>query len=176
MERKEIYTSKKKSVLLLIGSIVFVVLGIWFVIEADNLTEWRIKSPILIRGIGIVAILFFGLGIFAGIKRIIKSEIALIIAAEGISVNPKKSPVEFIKWEDVLGFEEIKIHSTKILIIQVKDPQYWLDKESNTFRKKIMQFNVNNYNSPFNIAANGLDISSKELNNTLNSYFEKYKN
>ena len=40
----------------------------------------------------------------------------------------------------------------------------------------MMQFNINNYNSPFNIAASGLNISSNELNEKLNSYFEKYKN
>lgn len=39
-----------------------------------------------------------------------------------------------------------------------------------------MQFNINNYNSPFNIASAGLDISSDRLIETLNKYFDKYKN
>lgn len=176
MDRIEIYTSKKKSILLLIGSIVFVALGVWLLLEADNLTGWRAKNPIFASGIGIASILFFGLGIFVGIKRLIKSEIALIIDPIGLNVNPKKSVTEFIKWDKILGFEEIKIQSTRILIIGVKDPEYWLEKESSAIRKKMMQFNINNYNSPFNIAASGLDISSNELNEKLNSYFEKYKN
>ena len=176
MERIEIYTSKKKSVLLLIGSIAFVALGIWLLMEADNLTGWRARNPIVTRGIGIASILFFGLGIFVGIKRLIKSEIALIIDHIGLNVNPKKSLTEFIKWDDILGFEEIKIQSTRILIIGVKNPEYWLEKETSTIKKKMMQFNINNYNSPFNIAASGLDISSSELNEKLNGYFEKYKN
>ncbi len=174
MDRIEIHTSKKKSMLLLIGSIAFVALGIWLLMDANNLTGGRSKNPIIIRGIGISSIIFFGLGIFVGIKRLIKSEVALIINQNGINVNPKKSITEFIKWEDILGFEEIKIQSTRILIIAVKNPEYWLEKETSTIRKKMMQFNIKNYNSPFNIAESGLNISTNELNERLNSYFKKY--
>jgi hypothetical protein len=176
MERIEIYSSKKKSLLLLIGSIAFVVLGFWLLLEADNLTGWRARNPIFTRGIGIASILFFGLGVFIGIKRLIKSEIALIIDSKGLNVNPKKSLTEYINWSDINGFEEIKIQSTKIVIIRIKNPKYWLDKETSGFRRKLMQFNISNYNSPFNIAASGLDISSDKLIETLNSYKDRHKN
>ena len=176
MESIELYSSKKKSLLLLLGSITFVALGIWLLLEADNLTVWKARNPILTRGIGIASILFFGLGIFIGIKRLIKSEIALIIDSKGLNVNPKKSLTEFIKWSDINGFEEIKIQSTRIVIIGVKNPEYWLDKETSVFRRKLMQFNISNYNSPFNIAASGLDISSDQLIETLNNYYDRHKN
>jgi hypothetical protein len=176
MERIEIYSSKKKSLILLIGSIVFVVLGFWLLLEADNLTGWRARNPIFTRGIGIASILFFGLGIFIGIKRLIKSEIALIIDSKGLNVNPKKSLTEFIKWSDINGFEEIKIQSTRIVIIGVKNPEYWLDKETSEFRRKLMHFNISNYNSPFNLAASGLDIRSDKLIETLNKYYDRHKN
>jgi hypothetical protein len=176
MERIEIYSSKKKSLLLLICSLTFVAIGIWLLLEADNLTGWRARNPIFTRGIGIASIIFFGFGIFVGIKRLIKSEIALIIDSKGLNVNPKKSLTEFIKWNDINGFEEIKIHSTRIVIIGVKNPNYWLDKETSVFRRKLMQFNINNYDSPFNIASSGLDISADRLIETLNKYFDRYKN
>ncbi|RZK38618.1 MAG: hypothetical protein EOO90_21665 [Pedobacter sp.] len=175
MERIEIYSSKRKSLLLLIGSIAFVALGVWLILDADNLTGWRARSPIFTRGIGVASILFFGFGIFVGIKRLIKSEVALIIDTKGLNVNPKKSLTEFIKWTDINGFEEIKIQSTRIVIIGIKNPKYWLDKETSGFRRKLMQFNINNYNSPFNIASAGLDISSDALIDTLNNYFDTYK-
>jgi len=176
MERIEIYSSKKKSLLLLIGSVVFVVLGLWIFLEADNLIGWRARNPTFIRGVGIASVLFFGLGIFISVKRLIKSEIVLVIDSVGLNVNPKKSLTEFIKWSDIDGFQEIKIHSTRIIIIRVKDPAYWLDKETSGFRRKLMQFNTNNYNSPFNIATSGLDISSDSLLETLNNYYAKYHN
>lgn len=176
MESVEIYSSKKKSLMLLIGSVVFVALGFWLLLKIDNLTGWRARNPIFTQGIGIASILFFGLGIFIGIKRLINSEIALIINSEGLNLNPKKSSTEFIKWSEIKGFEEIKIQNTRIVIIRVKNPEYWLGKETSGFRRKLMQFNISNYNSPFNIAAAGLDINSDKLIETLNIYFGRYKN
>jgi len=176
MDKIEIYTSKKKSFLLLICSIVFVVIGIWLVIEADNLTGWKARNPLLTRGIGMASIIFFGLGTFVGIKRLLKSELALIIDENGLNLSPKKSLSEFIKWNDIVSFEEIKIHSTRILIVHVKNSQYWLAKETNSIKKKLMQFNINTYDSPFNIASSGLDISSAELNEKLNHFLNKFKN
>ncbi|ASE62751.1 STM3941 family protein [Chryseobacterium indologenes] len=176
MDRIELYSSKKKSLILLIGSLTFIVLGFWLLLEAENLTSMRARSPIFIRGIGIATILFCGFGIFIGIKRMIKSEIILIIDNKGLNVNPKKSLTEFIKWNEINGFKEIKIHSTRIVIIGVRNPEYWLDKETNGFKRKLMQFNINNYNSPFNISASGIDITSDKLIETLNKYYERNKN
>jgi len=176
LKRIEIYTSKKKSIFLLVISIVFVLAGIWLFLEADNLTGRRARNPIFNRGIAVATILFFGFGIFVGIKRLVKSEIALIIDTLGLNLNPKKSLTEFIKWEEILGFDEIKIKGTKILIIKVKNPNYWLENETKSIRRKIMKININTYTSPFNISAASLDISSNALNEMLNNYFEEYKN
>lgn len=172
MDKIEIYSSKKKAILTLVGSAAFVVLGIWLMLHAEELATYR--DPAFIRIIGLAAILFFGLGIFAGAKRMIRSEVGLIIDSTGLNVYPQRSRTDFIKWEDILGFEEIKIKSTRIQIIKVRDPQYWLEKEKSAIRKKLMEFNISHYGSPFNIAAAGLDIRAAELNDLLIRYFEKY--
>ncbi len=147
---------------MLIASSGFVAMGIWIILEADNLTCWRAISPFFALLIGIAAILFFGLGIILGIKRLIKSEISLIIDPIGLNVNPKKLLTEFINWDEIIGFEEIKIQSSRFVIIEVNNPESWLEKDTNIIRKRLMQFNINNYNSPFNIASAGLNISSDE--------------
>lgn len=100
----------------------------------------------------------------------------MIIDPIGLNVNPKKSLTEFIAWDEILGFGEIKIQSTRIVIIGVKNPESWLEKETSAIKKKLMQFNINNYNSPFSIAASGLAVGSNELKEKLHSYFEKYRN
>ena len=176
MNRIEIYTSKKKSILILLGSIVFVAIGGLLVMDPERFVTLLFRNPDIIRIVGIASILFFGFGTFVGIKRLIKSEIALIIDTKGLNVNPKKSLTEFIEWKDILGFKELKIQSQRIIIIGVKKPEHWIEKETSTIRKKLMRFNMNNYDSPFNIAAAGLDIGYDELNIELNRYFEKYKN
>lgn len=175
MDRVEIYASKKKAILMLIGSMVFVALGIMMFINADYSTGIRNYNPVLLRGFGILGVLFFGLGVYIGVKRLIKKEIAIIIDSKGINVNPKQSESDFIEWNDISGFEEIRIQSQKIIIIGLMNPEYWVKKETSLFRRKLMQFNLKNYGSPFNIAAAGLDISYKELIGILNSYYEENK-
>ena len=176
MNRIEIYTSKKKSILILLGSIVFVAIGVLLVMDPERFVTLLFRNPDFIRIAGIASILFFGFVTFVGIKRLIKSKIALIIDTKGLNVNPKKSLTEFIEWKDILGFKELQIQSQIIIIIGVKNPEHWIEKETSTIRKKLMRFNMNNYDSPFNIAAAGLDIGYDELNIELNRYFEKYKN
>jgi hypothetical protein len=176
MERIEIYTSKKKSTFMLVGSILFVALGVWILSKPDNYNAWIAGNLIIAYGIGLVTVIFFGFGIIIGIKRIIKSEIAIIIDSKGLNVDPKNSLTKFIEWKDILGFKEIKIQSQRIIIIKVSNPNHWIEKETRVIRKKIMQFNLKSYDSPFNIAAAGLDIGYKELNGKLNNYYAKYKN
>ena len=160
----------------MIGSLVFVGLGFWLLFNAYNMASWKSNYPDFTRGIGVASILFFGLGVFIFIKRLIESEIAIIIDPQGVNLNPKKSLNEFIQWSDIHGFKEIKIQSTRIIVVAVNNPEYWLDKETSAFKKKLMQFNIRNYNSPFNITAAGLEISSDKLIETLNNYFKRYKN
>lgn len=175
MESIEIFSSKKKSFLLLIGSLIFVGLGIWFVLEANSLSDSLRKSPLLIRGIGVISILFFGLGIYAGIKGLIATRLILIISPKGLNVDPSKSKNDFIGWNEILGFDEINIHGTKIMIINVEKPTSWVEKEENPLRKQLMKYNIENYSSPFNISANGLNISHAQLKEKLNLYFNTYR-
>jgi len=174
MENIEIYTSKKKSILLLLGSLIFVGLGIWFTLEANDLATSMNRNPILLQGVGIFAILFFGLGIYAGIKRLVSSQLMLIISPKGLNVDPKKSITGLIGWNEILGFDEISIHGTKILIINVKNPDSWLEKEKNQLRRQLMKYNIENYSSPFNISSNGLNIDHAQLKNKLTRYWEAF--
>ena len=59
MEKIEIYTSKKKSFLLIIGSLLFVVGGIYIFMNAENFTSYRARSPLFTKAMGIASILFF---------------------------------------------------------------------------------------------------------------------
>ena len=166
MDKIEIYSSKKKLFLLLIASLLFVVVGIFMLLYFENIKKI----------IGLISILFFGLGIYFSIRGLVKNQLILVIDAIGINVNPKKSLSEKIEWKNIIGFSEIRIQGAKIVIIKVNNPNYWIEKEENQIRKKIMSFNTDNYGSPFNISANAMQISHLELIQILNDNFKKYKN
>ena len=82
-----------------------------------------------------------------------------------------------IEWKDIVGFSEIDIHGTKIVIIGVSNPEYWIEKEENKIRKKMMIFSAkqNKYGSPFNITASTMQIKHDELMQMLNESLKKYK-
>jgi hypothetical protein len=175
MERIEIFSSKKKSFLLLIGSILFVALGFELFINSENYIGYRSTSPIFIKAIGISSILFFGLGVFISIKQLIKNKLFLIIDEKGINVNPRKSTSKNIEWKNIDGFSELKIQSQKLIIIQVNNSDFWIENENNQIRKKLMKFNFNNYGSPFNLSANSMQMNYVELMKVLNENLNKYK-
>ena len=175
MEKIEIYSSKKKSLLLLIASLIFVVGGIYMFMNAENFTGYRARNPLFTKGIGIACVLFFGLGIYVSIRQLIQNQLILIIDKIGLNVNPKKSLSARIEWKNINGFSEIKIQSAKIIIIDVNNSDYWIEKEENGFRKKMMKFNVNNYGSPFNLSASSMQMNYSELMKTLNENLDKYK-
>lgn len=175
MEKIEIYSSKKKSFLLLISSLLFVAVGVWMFINAENLTGFRLRSPILLKVIGIISVLFFGIGIYVSIKQLITNQLLLIIDGEGINVNPKKINSKSIEWKNIDGFSELKIQSQKLIIIHVNNSDFWIENEKNQLRKKLMKFNFNNYGSPFNLSANSMQINYAELMKVLDENLEKYQ-
>jgi hypothetical protein len=175
MEKIEIYSSKKKSFLLLIGSLLFVIGGIWMFMNAENLTAFRSRNPIFIKGIGIISVLFFGFGFYLSIKQLVKNKLFVIIDKSGVNVNPKKNLSEFINWKNIEGFSELKIQSQKMVLINLNNPDYWIEKENNRMRKRLIQFNIDNYGSPFVLSAISMQISHAELVKILNENFEKYK-
>lgn len=168
MQEIKIYSSKKKSVLLLFGSLLFVIGGIFIFANSE-------KDEVVIKIVGIIGILFFGLGVGVSIWTLFQDRLMLIITEKGVNVNPRKKPDDFVEWKDIRAFTEMSIHSTKIIIMEVKDPQKWIDEETNAIRKKMMEFSTNNYRSPFNFSANAMRISHKELLHLLNENLEKYR-
>jgi hypothetical protein len=173
MTRIEIYSSKRKSFLLLVGSLLFVICGIYIFMVADNPHKYRSTNPLFERGIGVLAVVFFGLGIYVSIKQLIKSQLILVIDEVGLNVNPKEAPGERIEWKNIEGFSEIKIHSTKIVIIEVNNSHYWIEKETNKLKKMAMKFNSSNYGSPFNLSANSMQINHSNLLKLLNENLSK---
>jgi hypothetical protein len=109
MEEIEIYSSKKKLFLLLIGSLLFVVGGIYIFMNAENFTNFRVRSPLFIKGIGIASALFCSLGTYVSIKQLFTNQPILIIGRKGININPKKLSGVYIDWKNIRGFSELKI-------------------------------------------------------------------
>ena len=166
MQKTEIYSNKKKALLFFFVFIVFGVLGTWMILEAENIETPILRNPLLIRIVGISGVLFSGFGMFVMAKQLFRSQLMLILDENGIHQKQLKN--QSIPWKDIAGFSELKINSVKIIIIRVKNPEEYINNESNKIRKKVMNFNLNNYGSPFTMSVATTDISYEKLLELLN--------
>jgi len=166
MNKTEIYSNQKKALLFFCLFLVFGVIGIWMILEAENIKTPFLRNPLLIRIVGISGVLFSGFGMFVMAKQLFRKRLMLILDETGIHQKMPKN--QFIKWKDITHFSEIKINSVKIIIIHVKNPEEYIDIEPNKIRKKMMSFNLNNYGSPFTISVATMDVTYKELFELLN--------
>ena len=175
MEKIEVYSSKKKAIILLIISLIFVVGGIFMFVNAQSIVQNGLRSLAFIQTIGVISVLFFGIGIFVAVRLLIKDQLILRIDADGISVNPNRSSDHYIDWKYIKGFSEITLQGQKIVLINVTNVDYWIERETNAIRKRIMKFNINNYGSPFNLSANTMQIDHAQLIKILNESLNKYQ-
>lgn len=168
----EIPQSKKKILLLILGSLAFVVLGYCFYFEIipndGNFNETFIKI------VGIASMLFFGLTLLIGVNRMFKTKPGLIINEKGITDNSTATSVGFIPWRDITSVEPIKVVSTSFLIVHVKNPESYISKETNTLVKKSLQYNRKNHGSPIAIGSTTLAMKLQKIEAFINENFEKH--
>jgi len=165
--------SKVKLTILMLGSITFVALGIWFLISPPEIKHPVFGNPILIFSSGLASVICFGLLTFFYAKKIPDNKPGLVIGTDGIIDNSSGMSVGLIKWTDLENISVIEIHRQKLIMLFVKNPQDYIDKQTSRFQRKAMQINYKMYKTPLSITANGLQCGFTELLELLESNFEK---
>lgn len=155
--------SKKKLILMLTGSIVFVILGLWFVLKPPTISNPIFGNHATIFIAGIASILFFGLCAVYLIIKLPDTKPGLIIDNIGLTDNSSGVSVGQILWSDIENIEVIEIHGQKLIMLQLINPQEYIDKQTSGFKRKMMQMNFNMYGTPLSISTNSLKIKSDEL-------------
>lgn len=172
MQPINIPLSKKKIALLILGSMLFVVAGCWmFFFQAEQQTHFKV---ILVKTIGTAAMIFFGTTGIIGIQKLFDTQMGLIIDHNGITDNSSGVSVGLIEWADITALRTSKVMSTKFILINVADPEKYINKATN-FKAKILLQNFNMYGTPLSIAANTLDFSFNDLESLLHKAYDNYK-
>lgn len=151
----EIPLSKKKMLLLLLGSIAFVVAGFWLLLG----TGFNLFSMAL----GGVAILFFGYCAVYIAHKLPEKEPGLILNEQGLIDHSSAVSVGLIRWSDIVNLSVIEIHRQKIILLEVANPEEYIDCESDAMARQAMQMNQDLYGTPLCISANTLQISFDAL-------------
>lgn len=171
----EIPLSKKKMTLILLGSIVFVGLGIWFIINPSKISNPIFSNSTLISIVGFVSILFFGLIAVLIFRKLSDKNAGLIINHQGIIDNSSGISAGLVLWTDIEEIRTIQVANQKFLMFVVKNPQEYINKITNPIKRKGMEMNYKNYGSPINISANSLQINFDELYSLLTKKLKEHK-
>lgn len=174
MNTIEIKSSKTKLVLLLSGSLIFIILGVFLVVNPHKFASFIFRSVTFIRMVGIVAILFFGLCLIILIKSLLAKKFNLIINDKGIIDNSSYVSVGVIFWSDINSIKRVDVMSTKFLLINVKDPNKYLNKESG-IKRKILERTFKTYGTPISISSNTLSYNFDELEKVIYESYNEYK-
>jgi hypothetical protein len=162
MEKIEIPISKTKIAFILIGALIFVILGVFFLLAPDMFTTTIFYNRHIIRVVGIAAVLFFGaVGIY-GFRKLFDKSVGLTIDDNGITDNSNASSVGLINWSDILEIKTKQVMSTSFLLIFVNNPDKYMERVSG-FKRKLMNGNMKMYGTPLSITSNTLRYNFSDL-------------
>jgi len=171
MTRIEIPFSKKKLIIGIVFSFLFIVLGL-FILTSNE--ESKIYS-LFIKSFGILGILFFGITGTYGVKKMFDKKKGLVIDDSGIIDNSSMSSIGLIEWTDI---SEIAIEETKsalYLLIFTNDNGKYLEK-TRGLKRMLIKSNIKNYGTPISIISNTLNCDFYELESILKEKLNEQKN
>ena len=162
MEQKEqiiIPTSSRFILLGLLGSILFVVIGI----VMFNSEPSRKYSSTFLQSWGLIGIAFFSLTSMYCLKKLFDNKPGLIIDENGIWNNSSIISNHTIQWSELKGASLTKIGKEKILFLYFKDDNGFILK-FNFIERFLMRLNLSLYNSPIGISTRSLKYDVEKLN------------
>jgi hypothetical protein len=117
--------------------------------------------------------LFFGVcAVYIG-RKLPNNKPGLIIDDVGLTDNSSGVSAGQILWSDVKNIKVIEIHRQKLIMLKVKNPQDYIDRQTSGLKRKMMKMNFNMYGTPLSITSNSLQIKFDELLNILNNHLNK---
>lgn len=172
-DEKVIELSKTKILFLVTVACGFVVGGFWMLLldSAEIAVQRRFNSPILVHGIGVLSIVFFGLCAVFGVKKIVDKRPGLILSATGIFDNSSGVSAGLIPWSEILGFDIFEVQKQKTLVVKVTKPERYIEV-GGSVKRALNRMNIKLCGSPIAITSNALDIDFDELLEVCDTYLK----
>ena len=148
---------------MLAAALIFVVIGLWFVIEPPVIKNEFWGHPVKIAIIGYASIIFFGICAFLFARKVSDHKPGLIIEENGLTDNSSGMSAGHIPWSDVENFSIMEVHRQKLIMLYVKNPQEYINRQTNFLKRKTMQLNHKMYGTPISISTNPLKTTVDEL-------------
>ena len=170
-----IQLSKSKLLLMFLGAATFAGIGFWFLTAPPKIDLPLFGNPTIIFVVGLASILFFGIMGFFIIKMLGDKSPGLVISDEGVFDNSSALSVGLVLWTDILEIKETKVVNQTFISLIVKNPQDYIDRQTNVIKGVLMQKNYDSYGTAIAITVNGLNCEYQELKDTLDKKFLEFK-
>ena len=92
---------------------------------------------------------------------------------EGIHVNAGSVSLGLIKWDDIEDVKAILYNNKDLMVILVKNPEYYIERQKSFFNRKLMKISWKYLATPITISSNSLKCSFEQLKSILLSKFEE---
>lgn len=171
----EIPLSQRKLVTTASLSLVFVGLGCWMLADPRS-SGGLVDSPLLRLLVGSTALLFFGMSFLFSLRRLLGKKPGLVIDAEGFRENVSAAALGPVSWREVTGMRRISVMGHNFLIIDVIDPERFLQLPGSFFARQSRRQNYKQYGSPVAVSVHGLACSLNELERLLREKWAAFKN
>jgi hypothetical protein len=171
----DIKLSRWKMFLAIVGSFLFVLLGVLFIYDPQGYTSPMARSPAVLFVSGIASVTFFGVCLLYALYKIIDTKFGLRLDSEGIYDNSNIASSGLIRWKDIKEIRAEQVASTKMLIILTSKDDEYINNASNFFKKCLMKLNRKWYDSPIIISSSSLKIDFDTLKRLVKSNWRKYK-
>ena len=171
----EILFSKKKLAKHLVVSLLFMAGGIWMLITQPQTDNPVFNNPLLKNGAAILGILFGPVGAYIFIKKLRDKKPGLIIDDTGITDNSSAVAAGLILWKDIIEIRQTKLFRQKLLMLVLKNPEDYINRQTNAMKRKGMKSNLETFGSPVGISTNALDCKYDELKNILERKLVEHK-
>ncbi|MEM7204307.1 MAG: STM3941 family protein [Planctomycetota bacterium] len=154
--------SRTKVSLMLLGAAAFVVVGLWMLVAAE---------PVMVRVVGGVATVFFGLVLVVGLRRLLGVRTGLVIDDEGIIDRSSGVACGRIPWRDIASIQVRQMQGHRFVTLIVEEPERYAAMGGPVTRL-FARANLKFYDSPIHIPANTLRCDFDELVETLASRWQ----
>lgn len=171
----EFKLSKTKIVLLFFGCLIFCILSILFILNPDKFTSWRYSSSTMVFIIGILGVLFFGICLLYYARKTFDKTPGLIVNDKGIYDNASGISAGHIPWIDIMEISETIVVNQSFINIVVKNPDEYIKRQKNIFKRKLVQINYSSFGTVIAIPSVSLNCEFNELKRILQQEFEKHK-
>jgi hypothetical protein len=168
-----IEVSKKKWLLIIAGSALFVILGFWLLtLDLEAVKSLRSNS-IEVHGAGWASVIFFGLCGIVGLIKFFDKKPAFQFTKMGLIYDASDASAGLIPWSDILGTEIYEFSGQRMLVIKVTNPDRYIET-GGSLKRRIKRANFNMCGSPIAISPIGLKIDFNELVDIFNAYISRY--